>query len=271
MKIGFIGDIVGRPARSIIKYHLPKIREKYELDFVIANTENASHGSGLTPKNAKELFNAGIDLMTGGNHTWDKKDILPLLESEPVIRPLNYPQGVPGKGVMVEKICDQKTAVVNLMGHFTMPPVDNPFVTIKEEISRLHNEDIKNIIIDFHAEATSEKRALMEMLKGKVSAIFGTHTHIGTDDLMIEEGTCYVSDVGLTGCRDNVIGVESKAVIQRFLTALPTPKFDVPNRCKRIFQMIIFELDNGKCKDAFKIKAYDEKEHFISQKAFLEG
>ncbi len=270
MKIGFIADIVGKPGRAMVKRHLPEIRKKYDLDFVIANGENVSHGSGLTPKNAKEMFNAGVDILTGGNHTWDKKDILPLLESEPVIRPINYPKGVPGKGKMIFDVCNEKLAVINLMGYFTMPPVENPFICIKEEVERLNREGIDKIVIDFHAEATSEKRALMHMLKSKVLAILGSHTHIGTDDLTIEDGTCYVSDVGLTGCRDNVIGVTSEDVIKRFLTCLPFPKFDVPNQCKKIFQMIIFEAKERGCKRAFKIKAYDFNEHFISQEAFLE-
>ncbi|NPA82356.1 MAG: YmdB family metallophosphoesterase [Epsilonproteobacteria bacterium] len=270
MKIGFIADIVGKPGRSMVKHHLPKVKKEYGLDLVIVNGENASHGSGLVPKNAKELFDSGADVITGGNHTWGKKEILALFESEPVIRPINYPEGVPGEGKIVLEIGGERVAVINLMGYFTMPPVENPFIYIKREIESLHKEGIKKIIIDFHAEATSEKRALMHMLKSKVSAILGSHTHVGTDDLTIEMGTCYVSDVGLTGCRDNVIGVKSEGVIHRFLTGLPYPRFDVPDKCKKIFQMIIFELDENGCKDAFKIKAYDFEDPFISQKAFFE-
>jgi metallophosphoesterase (TIGR00282 family) len=192
------------------------------------------------------------------------------LEAEPVIRPINYPDGVPGKGKMVFEINKEKLAVVNLMGYFTMPPVENPFIFINKEVDKLHKDGIYNIVIDFHAEATSEKRALMHMLKSKVCAILGSHTHVGTDDLTIEKGTCYVSDVGLTGCRDNVIGVKSDDVIKRFLTGLPYPKFDVPNDCRKIFQMVIFEIEENRCVEAFKIKAYDFNEPFISQKAFFE-
>ena len=267
MKIGFIGDIVGRPGRVMVKRHLKNIREKEGLDFVIANYENASHGFGLTQKNAKELFDSGIDLMTGGNHTWDKKDIIPLLDSMPLLRPLNYPEGVPGKGLEIVEIGGEKLAVINLMGYFSMPMVDNPFTTIKRAVEELNNEGVQNIFIDFHAEATSEKRALLMMLKGKVSAIAGTHTHVGTDDLEIFEKTGYVTDVGLTGCRDNVIGMEESVPIKRFLTGLPG-RFDVPKKCKKIFQMVVFDIENKECKDAYKIKAYDEKEYFISQRAF---
>jgi len=269
LKVGFIGDVCGKPGRSMINRHLKKLKEEHNIDFVVANTENATHGSGILSKHAAELFNAGIDVMTGGNHTWAKREIIPLLDIEPILRPLNYPKGVPGKGSLVAEVCKEKVAVINLMGYFTMPPVNNPFVAVKEEVERFKREGIKSIIIDFHAEATSEKRALMEMLKGEVSAIFGTHTHIGTDDLLVEKGTVYVSDVGLTGCRDNVIGVESKPIIERFLTGLPT-KFEVPERCKKIFQMIVFEMEEGRVKEAYKIKAYDEKEAFISQEAFFE-
>ncbi len=269
MRVGVIGDIAGRPGRWMIKRHLKSLKETHKIDFIVANTENATHGSGILPKHASELFNAGIDVMTGGNHTWAKKEIIPLLDIEPILRPLNYPKGVPGKGSLIAEVCGERVAVINLMGYFTMPPVNNPFVDIKEEVGMLKKEGIKNIIIDFHAEATSEKRALMEMLKGEVSAIFGTHTHIGTDDLLIDRGTLYITDVGLTGCRDNVIGVESEPIIKRFLTGLPS-KFEVPEKCKRIFQMVVFELEDGKAKDGYKIKAYDEKEGEITQRAFVE-
>jgi len=269
MKIGFIGDIIGKPGRKMVAKHLQIIKEKENIDFVIANYENVSHGFGLTEKNAKELFRCGIDLMTGGNHTWDKKEIFAFLDSYPLLRPVNYPEGVPGRGVEVVKIKDDKLAVVNLMGYYSMPMVDNPFITINRVVDELLEKNIKNIFIDMHAEATSEKRALLMMLKGKVSAIAGTHTHVGSDDLQIFEGVGYVTDVGLTGCRDNVIGMEENVPIKRFLTGLPG-RFDVPDKCKKIFQMVVFELMDGKCCDAYKIKAYDEEEYFISQKAFAD-
>jgi metallophosphoesterase (TIGR00282 family) len=208
--------------------------------------------------------------MTGGNHTWDKKDIFALLESMPLLRPVNYPKNVPGRGVEIVEVCGEKLAVVNLMGYYSMPMVDNPFIAINRIVDELLEKNIKNIFIDMHAEATSEKRALLMMLKGKVSAIAGTHTHVGSDDLQIFCDVGYVTDVGLTGCRDNVIGMEESVPIKRFLTGLPG-RFDVPDKCKKIFQIVVFELMDGKCIDAYKIKAYDEEEYFISQKAFVES
>jgi hypothetical protein len=253
----------------MLKHHLRNIREKFCVDFVIINAENASHGFGLSVKNAKELFAMGIDMMTGGNHSWDKKDILPLLETEPILRPMNYPLSAPGSGLGYLSVGGEKLVVISLMGHFTMPMVDNPFTMVVKEVDSLKEQGYKNIFIDFHAEATSEKRALMAILKGKVSAICGSHTHIGTDDLEINEGTFYVTDVGLTGCRDGVIGMDKKEPMQRFLTSISS-KFDVPNSCKKLLQGVVFELEEGKCIDAFKIKAYDFEEPKISQKAFFE-
>lgn len=270
MKIGFIGDIIGRPGRQMVQYHLKKIKDDQKLDIVIANYENASHGFGLSEKNAKELFSYGIDIMTGGNHTWDKKDIFPLLENYPILRPINYPLDVPGKGMEIVEINGERLGVINLMGYYSMPMVENPFVYIRNVVNELHILGVKNIFIDMHAEATSEKRALLMMLKDKVSAICGTHTHVGTDDLQIFYGVGYVTDVGLTGCMDNVIGMEESIPIKRFLTGLPG-RFDVPNRCKKIFQIVVLELDKGRCKDAYKIKAYDEDSYFISQKAYVLG
>lgn len=257
MRIGFIGDVVGRPGRAIIKEHLQSIRDTYGLDGVVANTENASHGFGLTIKNAHELFNSGIDLMTGGNHTWDKKEIIPALDSLPILRPLNYPRGVPGSGVGYLTCKGMRLAVINAMGYFAMPQCENAFLAIENALENLETND--GILIDFHGEATSEKRALLCWLKGKVSAIVGTHTHIGTDDLTLISGTGYVTDVGMTGCRDNVIGMDPKAPLVRAMSNMPA-SFEVPNQCKRIFQMVIFEIENHICTDAFKIKIYDGNE-----------
>jgi len=269
MKIAFIGDIVGRPGRNMVKTYLKQLKDELKIDFVIANGENASHGFGLTIKNANELFSYGIDLITGGNHTWDKKDeILTLLNNSPVLRPDNYPKEVPGSGLKIINIKDTKVAILNLMGLFAMPQVLNPFTHALEVIEKLKNDGIKHICIDFHAEATAEKRVMMELLKSKVSAICGTHTHIGTDDLEITDGTFYVSDIGLTGCRDNVIGMDSKVPIQKALTGLGG-HFDIPKKCKSILQIIIIDLDdNGKAINGFKLKIYDNNKRVISD-AFI--
>ncbi len=265
MRIGFIGDIVGKPGRLMIKQHLARLREEHQLDFVIGNYENASHGFGLTRKNADELLGYGIDMMTGGNHSFDKKEILTLFDTYPLIRPMNYPQATPGKGIFQTTVHGSEVAILNLMGHYTMPMVDNPFTMITSVVASLKAQGLRHIIIDMHAEASSEKQALLHMLKMDVSAILGTHTHVATDDLSIVDGCCYVTDVGLTGCRDGVIGMESEVPIRRFLTGLGG-HFDVPDQCKAIFQMVIFELgDDGRCKDAKKIKIYDDNPAIVTE------
>lgn len=261
MKFGFIGDIVGKIGRNLVKEYIKDIRDKYELDFVIANGENASHGFGLGVNSYLELSQYGIDIFTSGNHIWDKRDILPILQqpNSNVLRPHNYPKEVVGSGIYRGTTNrGENYAVLNIMGNFTMPQCDNAFICARDTVSLLQDEGFKNIIIDFHAEASSEKRALFMMLKGKVSAIFGTHTHIGTDDLEIFSGTFGVSDVGLSGARESVIGMREAESIERFLTGVPN-RFVVPEEkgIPSIFQMIICELIDGKCNNAFKIKAID--------------
>ncbi|GGD44405.1 metallophosphoesterase [Malaciobacter pacificus] len=274
MRVAFIGDIVGRPGRRIIKENLSKIKEQYEIDFVIANAENASHGFGLTMTNSSELFKAGIDVITGGNHSFDKKkDMMALLENADVLRPDNYPEGLVGSGVKVFEVSSkddiEKLAVVNLMGQFAMPTVENPFNWAKKVISKLHDEGVKNIFIDFHGEATSEKRVMLMMFKNQVSAICGTHTHVGTDDLQIFENTAYLTDIGLTGCRDNVIGMDAKIPVQKATTGIGG-HFEVPNNCKSILQMMVVDMSDGKASNAFKLKKYCNKsQHFITE-AFVE-
>jgi len=265
MRIGFIGDIVGKPGRLMLKKHLKRLRQEHFLDFVIANYENASHGFGLTRKNADELLGYGIDVMTGGNHSFDKKEIVELFESHPLIRPMNYPEASPGKGIFQTSIHGHEVAVLNLMGHYTMPMVDNPFTMITSVVASLKAQGIRHIIIDMHAEASSEKNVLLHMLHEDVSAIFGTHTHVGTDDLCISDGCVYVTDVGMTGCRDGVIGMDKTVPMRRFLTGLGG-HHDIPDSCKAILQMIVFELDdNGRCIGAEKIKIYDEKPKIVTQ------
>lgn len=257
MKIAFIGDIVGRPGRVMIKEHLKRLRREYGIDLVIANYENASHGFGLTLKNAQELLDSGIDVMTGGNHTWDKKDILPLLDSLPLLRPHNYPEGVPGSGCRIVEVGGEKLAVLNIMGHYGMPYVDNAFRCARDTVAHLRNEGIEHIFLDFHAEASSEKRAMLMLLQGQVSGIIGTHTHVGSDDLQIAQGTAYLTDIGLSGCRDNVIGMDSNVPLERFLTGM-AGRFEVPEKCRKILQIAIMTFDEGKCTDAFKLKIFDD-------------
>ena len=264
MKIGFIGDIVGKPGRLIIKRHLKRLREEHFLDLVIANSENASHGFGLTAKNCEELLGYGIDVMTGGNHSFDKKEIFELFETHPVIRPMNYPLSAPGKGIYFADVNGTKVAVLNLMGHYTMPMVDNPFTMISGVVASLKAEGITHIVLDMHAEASSEKNALLHIVGEDVSAILGTHTHIGTDDLQVTGGCCYVTDVGLTGCRDGVIGMDKAVPLKRFLSGLGG-HHNIPNECQAIFQMVVFELnEQGRCVGAEKIKIYDENPKVVT-------
>lgn len=257
MKIAFIGDIVGRPGRVMIKEHLMKLRRDEGIDFVIANYENASHGFGITPKNANELLSMGIDVMTGGNHTWDKKEILPLLETQQFLRPHNYPAGVVGTGCRVFDVAGERLAVLNIMGHYGMPYTDNAFRCARDSVAQLKEQGVEHIFIDFHAEATSEKRAMMMLLQGEVSGIIGTHTHVGTDDFQIVQGTAYLTDMGLSGCRDNVIGMEQKVPLERFITGV-SGRFEVPEKCKKILQIAILTLEEGKCTEAFKLKIFDD-------------
>lgn len=270
MKIAFIGDIVGRPGRKIIKQHLQEIKKDYEIDIVIANAENASHGFGLTVKNCQELLNCGIDVITGGNHSFDKKkEMLVLLETKPVLRPDNYPKGLIGSGVKILEQGSEKLAVINLMGQFSMPTVENPFNWAKKLVEELHEQGIKNIFIDFHGEATSEKRVIFMMLKGLVSAICGTHTHVSTDDLQVMNGTAYLTDIGLTGCRDNVIGMDSKIPIEKATTGLGG-HFTIPNSCKSILQMMVVDIKDGKAVQCFKLKKYCDKKELIKTEAIFD-
>lgn len=271
MRIGFIGDIVGKPGRRMLTHHLHTIRESERLDFVIANGENLSHGFGTTIKCAQELFSAGVDLLTGGNHTWDKREIVALLneDSPRVLRPHNYPAGVAGSGVGICEVKGKKVAVLNLMGHFAMPYVDNAFLCAQNSVRELRESGINHIIVDFHAEATSEKRGMFWLLEGKVSAVLGTHTHVGTDDLEISNGTFGVSDVGASGCMDGIIGMDKSAPLERFLTGMPA-RLEIPAKCRSILQMIILELDDsGRCVDAYKIRAIDHQVYHKILQAFI--
>lgn len=260
MRLAFIGDIVGKPGREMVGKYLPRLKEEYKLDFVIANYENASHGFGLTKKNADELLGYGIDAMTGGNHAWDKKEIFQMFESYPFVRPINYPDTSPGEGLIIVDILGYEVAIINVMGNYTMPMSDNPFIKMDRVVNDLKEKGINHIIVDMHAEATSEKLAMMHLLKDRVSAVLGTHTHIGTDDLIIVDGCCYVTDVGLTGCRDGVIGMDKTIPIQRFMTGIGG-HFDIPKKCQEIMQFVIFELDDeGRGVKAEKLKLYDNAE-----------
>ena len=223
MKILVIGDVVGRPGRVIIQRTLLTLREERHIDLVVANCENAAGGAGVTPSVADELFRAGVDVLTSGNHVWRKREGVELLRRDPrIIRPANYPAQAPGVGsTIVESLSGQKVGILNLMGRVFMEPLDCPFRTAERELARL-TLVTPVIIVDMHAEATSEKVALGWFLDGKVSCIFGTHTHIPTADARIlPNGTAFITDVGMTGPYDSVIGRKTEQILERFLTSIP--------------------------------------------------
>lgn len=260
LKIGLIGDIVGRIGRKALEKHLCGMRNKYQLDYVIANAENASGGFGLSAKNANELFACGIDVITGGNHSFDKLDIIPLMSSLPILRPLNFPQDTAGSGIFVANIKGENLAIINAMGHYGINiNLNNVFYQLEEAVCDLRQKGINNIIVDFHAEASSEKRVAFCMLRGRISAFFGTHTHIGSDDLQIQQGSFYVSDIGLCGAYDGVIGMDYEAPLSKALKGYGKSKYEVLNNGHSILQMIIIEIHNGKCLSAFKLRILDDK------------
>lgn len=243
MKLLFIGDIVGKIGRNAVKALLPAIVNKYKIDIVIANGENAAGGFGITETLASEIFGYGVQIITTGNHVWDKKEFIPQISKEDrVLRPLNYPPGVPGYGSLLYSLHDGlKVAVVNLSGRVFMSNIDCPFRTGLEEVERL-SASTSIIIIDFHAEATSEKIAFGYFLDGKVSAVIGTHTHVQTaDEKILDGGTAYITDVGMTGPAHSVIGIEVEQIIQRFLTNMPM-RFETA-KGKGILCAVIIEID----------------------------
>lgn len=223
LNILFIGDIVGRPGRQLVRDALPHLVARHVVDLVVANAENAAAGFGLTPDVVTELFDLGIDVMTTGNHVWDKRDGLVCLDQEPaLLRPANYPPGAPGHGVGVfQTAAGLPVAVINLEGRVFMGGLDCPFRKADELLEKL-GAGQKIVLVDFHAEATSEKGALAAYLDGRVSAVVGTHTHVQTaDERVMPGGTAFISDVGMTGARDSVIGIRKELSIQRFMTQMP--------------------------------------------------
>jgi 2',3'-cyclic-nucleotide 2'-phosphodiesterase len=219
----FIGDIVGRPGRELVRRGLSALVAHHQIDLVVANVENAAAGFGVTPEIAEDFMSYGVHVMTGGNHTWDKKEILPYFDDQPrLLRPANLPAGAPGRGAYVARADNGvPVAVVNVMGRVFMTAIDDPFRVAVEQIERVRGE-ARIILVDMHAEATSEKVALGWYLDGRASVVVGTHTHVQTaDERILPHGTAYITDVGMTGPHDSVIGVERSAVVQRFLTALP--------------------------------------------------
>ncbi len=226
IRVLLTGDLMARSGRRVLEERLDNLRTQSEIDFVISNVENAAAGFSITPRIVEELFAAGVDVMTSGNHIFDKKEILDYIEQEPrLLRPANYAPGVPGRGRWVGKIKGIPVAVINVQGRVFMPASDDPFRVTEAQLAVLE-PTVKVILVDMHAEATSEKMAIARYLDGRVSAVVGTHTHVQTaDEQILPGGTAYITDLGMTGPHDGVIGMKTEIVIERFLRGL-APKFE---------------------------------------------
>ena len=258
MNLLFIGDIVGEPGRRAVKLLLPALREKHQLDFVVANGENSAGGSGITPRTAAEIFDAGVNVITSGDHLWDQKEVGELLANETrFLRPLNYPAGTPGRGAVVFQLPNlPPVAVLNAQGRtFMQQMLENPFILAREEVARLR-QLTSIIFIDFHAEATSEKIAIARMLDGQVSAVVGTHTHVQTaDEQIFPGGTAYLSDAGFTGPQESILGREIEPIIKRFLWNTPQ-RFEVAKK-RIVLHGAVITIDDASGK-ALKIQRVAE-------------
>jgi 2',3'-cyclic-nucleotide 2'-phosphodiesterase len=255
MNILFIGDIVGRPGRDLLQKGLHALLEHFDVDVTIANAENAAAGFGITRDIGQTLLDWGIDVMTSGNHIWDKKEVLDYIGVEPrLLRPANYPAGVPGRGVRVAQTRDGRSVgVINVMGRVFMTPIDDPFTVVLREIEAIRDRT-RIIIVDMHAEATSEKIAMGWHLDGKVTAVIGTHTHVQTaDERVLPGGTAYLTDAGMTGPHDSIIGMEKEPSLARFLTGMPT-KFEPASGNPRLNGVVIEADDkSGRAKTIRRI------------------
>ena len=267
MRLLFIGDIIGRPGRELLRKGLKGLVDHHGVDFVIANAENSAAGFGITKDIGDTLLEYGVDVMTSGNHVWDKKEALDYIVTERrLLRPANYPAGTPGRGSYVAESGDGRAVgVINVMGRVFMLNIDDPFAVVQREIEKLR-ERTHTILVDFHAEATSEKIAMGWYLDGRVSAVVGTHTHVQTaDERILPNGTAYLTDVGMTGPHDSIIGVEIEPALGRFLTALPS-RFETASGNPRL-NAVIVETDphTGRALDIERLSvSVDDLEHVLS-------
>ena len=248
LNILIIGDIVGLSGVNKVKEILPKFKKENDIDFVIANGENSADGMGITSKIFKELIMSGVDVITMGNHTWGKKDIFNIIDNKKLLRPANYPKDVVGNGYGIYECNGKKIAVINLIGRASMNVLsDNPFVVTDEILNEIKGK-VDAIIVDFHAEATAEKIAMGYYLDGRVTCLFGTHTHVATaDETILEKGTAYITDVGMTGPKKSVIGMDVGASIKRFVTTLPE-KYKVSDDKEIICNGCILKLNSENCR-----------------------
>lgn len=263
MRVLILGDVMGRPARRAVRDLVPSLIDKEEIDLVVANAENAAGGMGVDLKSAKELLSAGVQVLTSGNHIWKKKEIYPFLdEQESLIRPANYPAGAPGKGWCVWQHNGQRALVINLQGRVFMPNhVDDPFRCV-DDILKQQGSQSPVVIVDMHAEATSEKYAMGWYLDGRASIVFGTHTHVQTaDERILPGGTAYITDLGMCGPFDSVIGMEKETVIRGFITQLPR-QFEVAQD-NVVLQGVIADIDdeNGRARSIRRLRIHWEPKH----------
>ncbi|HEY9577924.1 MAG TPA: TIGR00282 family metallophosphoesterase [Pseudobacillus sp.] len=266
MKILFVGDVVGSPGRDMINQYLPMLKKKYQPDWTIVNGENAASGRGITEKIYRQFLVDGADVVTLGNHAWDNKDIFEFIdEAKALVRPANFPDGTPGTGLLFIKRAGVEAAVINLQGRTFMPALDCPFEKAKALVAKAR-ERTPIIFVDFHAEATSEKQAIGWFLDGEVTAVVGTHTHVQTaDNRVLPKGTAYLSDVGMTGPYDGILGMEKESVLKKFVTGLPV-RFEVPKSGRTQLSACLIKVD----KKTGKAKAIDrllinEDQPFIAE------
>ena len=255
MRILFIGDVFGRPGRDLVRRGLPALAARYELGAVIANVENAASGAGITREIGDALLEWGVDVMTTGNHVWDKREALTYIGAEPrLLRPLNMAAGAPGRGVFVARVGGGRPlGVINAMGRVFMPPADNPFEAVSAAVTSLERE-CRLVIVDMHAEATSEKMAMGWYLDGRVTAVIGTHTHVQTADArVLPGGTAYITDAGMTGPHDSIIGMEREQVLTRFVTGLPARMEPASGNPRLQAVVITADDDTGRALDIERI------------------
>ena len=243
MNILAVGDIVGNSGVNKLKTELKNIKNKFSIDFCIVNGENAAEGMGITQKNFNDIISAGADCVTMGNHTWGKKEIFTFIDDPKLLRPINYPEGVCGKGYNVFECKGKKIAVINAMGRAEINvQTENPFLAVKKALEEIKSK-VDIIILDFHAEATAEKQAMGYFLDGEITAMFGTHTHVQTaDEKILEKGTGYISDIGMTGPKNAILGMDKDAALKRFLTALPE-KYKIASGATML-NACIFKIDD---------------------------
>lgn len=244
MRVMLVGDVIGRPGRQAFRKHTQKLRKEKNIDVVIVNGENSASGKGFTRNALDELYSGGADIVTSGNHVWDKKDVMEFIDSEPfLIRPANYPEGTPGKGSCIYPFKAKNIGVMNLSGRSFMPALDCPFQKVEELLKELKKE-CNILFLDFHAETTSEKMAMGWYLDGRVNGVVGTHTHIQTsDERVLPQGTAYITDLGMVGPWNSVLGVKTDSIIYKFTTGMPV-RFDVETEGPQVYSAVIVEIDD---------------------------